>query len=128
MAITMTPFWLPLDPEPEVVYYPPQIPIVNTKGDPVLDGLGMPTYQAQPTINCAEQATVNTCFKRAQNYYGLYMHIRRAVFNCLDDRNNDAFKVSNDPVLVGWNPSMEPREIYDQIMTTNKTVPIETNV
>ncbi len=26
--------------------------------------------------------------------------------------------VSNDPALVGWNPSMEPREIFDQITAT----------
>jgi len=46
------------------------------------------------------------------------MNIQRAVFNCLDNNINDAFKVSNDPALVGWNPLMEPREIYDQITTT----------
>jgi hypothetical protein len=38
--------------------------------------------------------------------------------NCLDDGIDDSFKVSNDPALVGWNPSMEPREMYNQITTT----------
>jgi hypothetical protein len=46
------------------------------------------------------------------------MNIHRVVFNCLDNGINDAFKVSNDPALVGWNPSMEPREIYNQITAT----------
>ncbi len=46
------------------------------------------------------------------------MNIRRAVINILDDNIGDAFKVSNNPMLVGWNPSMEPREMFDQITTT----------
>ena len=37
------------------------------------------------------------------------------VFNFIDDNINDAFKVSNDPALVGWNPSIEPQEIFKQI-------------
>jgi hypothetical protein len=46
------------------------------------------------------------------------MNIRWVVYNCLDNNINNAFKVSNDPALVGWNPSMEPREIFDQITAT----------
>ena len=37
--------------------------------------------------------------------------------NCLGDGIDDSFKVSNDPALVGWNPSMEPREMYNQVTT-----------
>ncbi len=40
------------------------------------------------------------------------------VYNCLNNNIDDAFKVSNNPALVGWNLSMEPREIFDQITTT----------
>jgi hypothetical protein len=46
------------------------------------------------------------------------MNIRRAVFNCLDDGIDDAFKVSNNPALTGWNALMEPREMFDQITAT----------
>jgi hypothetical protein len=46
------------------------------------------------------------------------LNIRRAVFNILDDNIDDAFKVSNNPALVGWNQSMEPREMFDQITST----------
>jgi hypothetical protein len=46
------------------------------------------------------------------------MNIQRAVFKCLDDGIDDAFKVSNDPSLMGWNVSMEPREMFDQITAT----------
>ena len=49
---------------------------------------------------------------------GSRMNIRRAVFNCLDDGINNAFKVSNDPALTGWNALMDPREMFDQITAT----------
>ena len=76
------------------------------------------TYHAQPTIERAAQATIDAQFKRAKNYYDSYLNICRAVFNILDDNIDDAFKVSNHPMLVGWNPSMEPREMFDQITAT----------
>jgi hypothetical protein len=46
------------------------------------------------------------------------LNICRAVFNILDDNIGDAFKVSNNPALVGWNHSMEPREMFNQITAT----------
>jgi hypothetical protein len=116
--LTTTPFRLPTDPGPLAIYYPPKIPIVDIDGDPMLDALGNPTYIAQPAIGRAEQATIDASFKREKNYWRSYMNIRRAVFNCLDDGIDDAFKVSNDPALTGWNASMEPREMFDQITTT----------
>ena len=67
--LTTTPFRLPLDPGPEAVYYPTRIRIINAQGDPVLNQLGMPTFQLQPTIDHAKQATINACFKHAKNYY-----------------------------------------------------------
>ena len=116
--LTRIPFRVPTDPGPLAIYYPPPIEIVDARGDPILDAAGLPTYQAQPTIERAAQATIDAQFKRAKNYYESYMNIRRAVFNILDDNIDDAFKVSNDPMLIGWNPSMEPREMFDQITTT----------
>jgi len=49
---------------------------------------------------------------------GSRMNIQRAVFNCLDDGINNALKVLNDPALTGWNASMDPREMFDQITVT----------
>ena len=78
----------------------------------------MPTYQAQPAIDWAEQASINARFKHAKKYWESYQNIGRAVFNCLEDSVDDAFKVSNDPALAGWNPPMEPREMFNQITGT----------
>jgi hypothetical protein len=94
------------------------VEIVDAQGDPFLDAAGFPTYHVQPTIARAAQATIDAQFKRAKNYYESYLNIRWAVFNILDDNIDDAFNVLDDPLLVGWNPSMEPREMFDQITTT----------
>ena len=88
------------------------------KGDPVLNVAGNPTYQDPPDIPRAVQASIDAQFKWAKNYYNLYSNIHRAVFNILDENIDDALKVSNDPMLVGWNLSMEPREMFDQITVT----------
>ncbi len=88
--LTTTPFRLPMDLGPLAIYYPTKIPIVDTQGDPVLDAMGEPTYQAQPAIGRAEQATIDASFKRGKNYWKSYMNIRRAVFNCLDNGIDDA--------------------------------------
>jgi hypothetical protein len=116
--LTTSPFCISTDQGLLAIYYLTRIPIVDTQGDPVFDGLGLPTYKAQPAIGRAEQATIDIRFKCAKNYWESYQNIQRAVFNCLDDGINNAFKVSNDPALARWNPLMEPREMFDQITAT----------
>ena len=116
--LTPSLFWLPTDPGQMAVYYPPPVEIVDAQDNPVLDAAGNPTYQDPPDIPRAAQSSIDAQFKRAKNYYKLYLNIRQAVFNVLDDNIDDAFKVSNDPMLVGWNPMMEPREIFNQIRPT----------
>ena len=92
--------------------------IVDAQGDSVLDVAGNPTYQDPLDIPRAAQASIDAQFKCAKNYYDSYLNIRRAEFNIHDDNIDDAFKVSNNPALVGWNQSMEPREMFDQITAT----------
>ncbi len=106
--LTTSPFRLPSDPGPMAVYYPPPVEIVDAQGVPVLDLAGNPTYRAPPDIPRAAQSSIDAQFKRAKHYYDSYLNIRRGVFNILDDNIDDAFKVSNNPMLAGWNPSMEP--------------------
>jgi hypothetical protein len=105
--LTTSPFRLPTDPGPLAIYYPPHTQIVNNQGASVLDAAGRPTYVVQPTIGGAEQATIDACFSRARNYWLLYMNIQSAVYNILKDNIDDAFKVSDDLNLVGWNPAIE---------------------
>ena len=73
--LTTTPFRLPMDLGPLAIYYPNKIPIVDTQGDPVRDAMGKPTYQTQPAIGRAEQATIDASFKREKNYWESYMNI-----------------------------------------------------
>ena len=67
--LTTTSFRLPTDPGPVAIYYQTRIPIVDVNRDPVLDALGDPTFQAQPAIGRAEQATIDASFKREKNYW-----------------------------------------------------------
>ena len=90
--LTTSPFCLPTDPGPLAIYNPAKIPIVDTQGDPVLDARGMPTYQPQPAIGRAEQATTDARFKHEKNYWESYQNIRREVFNYLDNGIEDAFR------------------------------------
>jgi hypothetical protein len=55
-------FCVPTDPGPISVYYGPGTPIVNANGSPVIDGLRNPTFQANPVIGCAKQATIDAQF------------------------------------------------------------------
>jgi hypothetical protein len=116
--LTTTPFRLLTDPGPLAIYYLPPTQIVDNQGAPVFVAAGQPTYIVQPTIRCAEQATINVRFSWAKNYWLSYINIRRAVYNVLNDNIDNAFKVSNDPNLVGWNSAMELQEIFDQITAT----------
>ncbi len=116
--LTPTPFWIPGDPGPLAIYYPPPTAIVDNKGAPVLDTEGQPTFIVPPTIDRATQAMIDSRFSQERNYWLLYLNIRRAVYNLLDDNIDDTFKVLNNPALVGWNPTIEIREIFDQITST----------
>jgi hypothetical protein len=116
--LTTMPFRVPIDPGPVAIYYPPPVAILDINGNPVLNANGNPTFVTQPTIGRPEQATIDARFNRARNYYLSYMNIRCACYNILDNNIDDAFKVLDNPALVGWNPSMELRKIFDQMTST----------
>ncbi len=77
--LTTTLFRLPTDPGPKAIYYPLPVSIVDAQEDPVLNAAGLPTFQAQPIIDRAEQATIDAHYKRAKNYWDLFVNIRRVV-------------------------------------------------
>jgi hypothetical protein len=116
--LTTTPFRVQIDPGPAAIYCPPPVALLNIDGNPVLDANGNPTFVPQPTIGCPKQAMIDAQFNRARNYYLSYINIRCACYNVLDYKIDDAFKVSDNTALVGWNPSIELCYIFDQITST----------
>jgi hypothetical protein len=62
-----------------------------------------------------EQATVDAAFIRQCHYYQSMQNIECACFTALDSSIDDAFKISNDPAIVGWHAGMNVREILDQL-------------
>jgi hypothetical protein len=45
-------------------------------------------------------------------------NIEHACFTVLDASINNAFKVSNNPAIIGWHAGMMVREILDRLSTT----------
>jgi hypothetical protein len=60
--LSRNPFCVPTNPGPLPVYYDPGTPIVNADGSLVVDALGNPTFQADPVIDPANQATIEAQF------------------------------------------------------------------
>jgi hypothetical protein len=54
-------------------------------------------------------------WEKPRNYFLLYIHINRACFCMLDKNISNHFKVSNDPNLIGWNPTMSIKLILAQL-------------
>ncbi len=73
--LTTTLFRVSNDPGPVAIYYPPPVAILNIGGNPVLNANGNPTFVTQPPIGHPEQATIDTQFNHAHNYYLLYLNI-----------------------------------------------------
>ena len=67
-----------------------------------------------------QKSTIDAEFLRAKNYFETWKNIYRAVYDALDVHVNDAFKVApaTTPPTTGWNATMLPTEIFDQLQTT----------
>jgi len=83
-----------------------------------LDANGNMQYPPLPVLSRATLATIDASYNRAKNYWRTYQNIKRACYNMLDDNIDDAFKVSDDPNLTGWNPSMNIIDMIDNLVTT----------
>ena len=111
-------FLLPIDPGPQVVYYPSQQLMVDVNGLPVLDADGNPLFPPLPVLARATLLMIDARFARACNYWQSYENIKRACYNMLDDHINNAFKVLNNPLLTGWNPSMNIIDMLGNLVAT----------
>ncbi len=67
-----------------------------------------------------EKSTIDAKFTRAKNYFETWKNIYQAVYDALDVHVNDAFKVAPAtlPATTGWNATMLPTDIFDQLQTT----------
>jgi hypothetical protein len=67
-----------------------------------------------------EILTITATHMRAKHYHDTGTNICRACFNILDTHVNDAYKTAplSSPNTVGWNSTMLPDKIFDQLMTT----------
>ena len=57
-------------------------------------------------------------FKRDKNLFASAANINRAVVFMLNKCVPNQFKISNNPILTGWNPSMSIEGILTQLETT----------
>jgi hypothetical protein len=67
-----------------------------------------------------EILTITATHTRAKHYHDTGTNICCACFDILDTHVNDAYKTASlsSPNTVGWNLTMLPDEIFDQLMTT----------
>ena len=56
--LSTSPFHLPTNPGPQVVYYGARVPILDTSGNSVNDADGNPMHVPIPALNCATQAMI----------------------------------------------------------------------
>ncbi len=62
-----------------------------------------------PYPQFATPQVIKTCerlWENARNYCLLYINLSRVCFRMLDKLVPDQYKVSNNPNLLGWNPTM----------------------
>jgi hypothetical protein len=71
-----------------------------------------------PYPQFATPQVLKTCkrlWENARNYYLSYVNISSVCFRMLDKLVPDQYKVSNDPNLLGWNPTMSIQLILAQL-------------
>ena len=77
----------------------------------------LPNYGGLQFPSTVAMKTADRIFEMGTNYFSSYLNINRALFCMLDDSIDNNFKVSNDPNLKGWNPTMSVQMILSQLET-----------
>jgi hypothetical protein len=67
-----------------------------------------------------ELLTITATHTRDKHYHDTGINLCRAVFDVLNAHVSDAYKTSppGSPNTIGWNSTMLPNKIFDQLMTT----------
>jgi hypothetical protein len=66
-------------------------------------------------LSRTEQASIDTLFNQRKHYFLSMQNIKRVCFTALDAIINDAFKVSHDPTVQGWQAGIRVINIIDQL-------------
>ena len=101
---------LAMDPQMYALIEPQAFVMPPDPGD-------LPNYGGVQFPSTVALKTADRMFETATNYFTSYLNINRALFRMLDDSIDNNFKVSNDPNLKGWNPTMSVQLILQQLET-----------
>jgi hypothetical protein len=75
----------------------------------------MPDFPGGAAVARSVMKTTQATFDRAKNYFLSYKNISRACFRMLNANVSAQFKVSNSPILTGWNSTMTIIDILSQL-------------
>ncbi len=75
------------------------------------------SYPHHRNLPRTEQANIDATFERQKNYFLSYINIYRAIFNVLDTKIDDAFKVGTTPGQT-WTSAMSITDILTQLTNT----------
>ncbi len=97
-----------MDPQMYALIEPNAFVMLPDPGD-------LPNYGGQQFPSTVAVKTADRMFEMGTNYFTSYQNINRALFRMLDDSIDNNFKVSNNPTLKGWNPTMSVQMILAQL-------------
>ena len=69
-------------------------------------------------VSASQIKMTDSFFKRDKNLFASAANINRVVVFMLNKCVPDQFKISNNPLLKVWNPSMSIKDILTQLETT----------
>jgi hypothetical protein len=101
--LTPLPFRTPNNPGPNAVYTR-AVDLANPNA--ILDAA---------LLTRTEQATIDMTFNCRKHYFLLMRNIEHMCFTKLYSSINDAYKVSNDPTILGWHARMSVMFILNQL-------------
>jgi hypothetical protein len=77
------------------------------------------TIGAALPYSCKEVLTITAQHTLNKNYYKTGVNVCCACFDVLGAHVSDTYKTApaNTPFIIGWNSTMLPNEIFEQLMT-----------
>jgi hypothetical protein len=103
-----------IDPEPFHLNIKPKTDVADVPPHFMADRVTPLPYSWEEIL------TITTEFTLGKNYRDTGLNIFRAVFDTQDNHVASAYKAAPPslPNTIGWNSTMSPNDIFDQLMTT----------